>query len=237
VKQTSFLGIVLAGAALAQSGELTPAQVHDLLASDLRGAAEMAARPPPMSAAPVDIAQSILATLPSPPREVYSGRAAEVSVASLLHKIPKDAVKAFQKASKLSESGDYKGAAKSLEKAVALDPAFPQAHANLGIQYMRLGQLREAEAELLRSLELDNSSSIVRSNLAAAQLQGGNLREAERNARLALDISGQNNRARFVLGMILVRAADTRTEGIQQLKWAARTIPAAEQALNQVREQ
>jgi Flp pilus assembly protein TadD len=171
--------------------------------------------------------------MPAPPQEHSTGGV--VTASSLRHKIPKKAQGAFSRASRLSRSGDFKGAARELERAVAADPDFAEAHANLGVQYLRLGRLKEAEAELLRSIELNPVSSAAHSNLSAVQIQRGDLPAAEKSARRAIAILGSNERARYLLGVVLTRTPHTKSEGMQQLEYAARTMPAARTLLESLR--
>jgi tetratricopeptide (TPR) repeat protein len=182
---------------------------------------------------PIDKNQAIrdALQLPSPPRQppVATGT---VSVSSLRHAVPKPAVKDFNRARKLAASGKLLDAAQELEKALALDPDFEEARENLGGLYLRLGRPAEAEPHLRRAIELDPSSSAAHSNLSIFQLLAGDLGAAERTARRALELSRDNDWARFVLGVTLLRNAATYSDALRHLESAARSVPAARETLN-----
>jgi len=182
---------------------------------------------------PIDKNQAIrdALQLPSPPRQppVATGT---VSVSSLRHAVPKRAVKDFNRARKLAASGKLLDAAQELEKALALDPDFEEARENLGGLYLRLGRPAEAEPHLRRAIELDPSSSAAHSNLSIVQLLAGDLGAAERTARRALELSRDNDWARFVLGVTLLRNAATYSDALRHLESAARSVPAARETLN-----
>jgi tetratricopeptide (TPR) repeat protein len=145
------------------------------------------------------------------------------------------AERAFQRAIGLSRAGKHTRAARELEKAVARDPAFGHAYANLAVQYLLLERFGEAEEAARRSLELDPSSSFLHSNLAAVLLKRGDFHEAGRSARRALELSGANDRARYLLGLAFARDPTTHNEALRQLELAARTFPPAQTALDALR--
>ena len=122
-----------------------------------------------------------------------------VSVSELRHPPERRALAAALKAQKLSESGDYRGAAAQLEKAVALDPQFAGAHTNLGAQYAHLGDFGRAEAEFRRAIALDPSSPLAQADLALVLARIGQTREAGQWARHALALDSTNPVARYVL--------------------------------------
>jgi Flp pilus assembly protein TadD len=122
-----------------------------------------------------------------------------VTVARLRHKTPREALKAFARAEKLSRAGNKGAAADELEKAVARDPEFAEAHCNLGVQYAQLGRLQEAAGEFERAIALDPSLSKSYYNLGLVYFQVGDVVQAERNVRRALQVSGNNSLARSFL--------------------------------------
>lgn len=167
--------------------------------------------------------------LPNPPRQPIITET--VSAAALRHAVPKAAVKAHERARKLFEAGKSGDAQRELEKALALDPEYAEAHENLGALYLKLNRPAEAETHIRRAIELNPSSSVAHSDLAAIQLLSGDLGAAERSARRALELSRGNDWARFVLGMTLLRNTATYGEALRQLESASRSVPAAGQIL------
>ena len=158
-----------------------------------------------------------------------------VSAASLGHRVPKAAKKASDRSAKFSRKGDSRRAAEELEKAVALDPEYAEAHGNLGFEYSQLGRLREAEAEMRRAIALDPYVSIAHSNLGWVLFQQGNFADAERSARHALALSLNNDRAHVLLGILLGAEPATRAEGARHLEQATSTFPQVKRLLDELR--
>jgi len=206
----------------------TPAEMITRMESDAMYGSDLASLP---KGTPADknLAFREMLHLPNPPRPpAISGT---VYAAALRHAVPKAAAKAHDRARKLFGSGKVSDAARELEKAVALDPDFAEAHENLGALYIKLGRPAEAEPHSRRAIELNPSSSFAHSDLSEVQLQAGDLEAAERSARRALQLSGANDWARFVLGASLLRNTATYNEGLQHLEYASRSVPAARQTL------
>ncbi len=190
-----------------------------------------------------EITRQPVSVAPSSPRlkiELPGNAAAErpggpVSVSQLRHQPVPRALRAAVKAGKLSESGDYQGAAEQLEKAVAWDPQFAEAYGNLGAQYVRLHQPARAVAEFKRAIALDPSNALEQANLALVLARLGQLAEAGQWARHALQIDSTNAVGNYVLGCILARDAATRDDAIRHLEVAARQLPVAASALAELR--
>ena len=81
--------------------------------------------------------------------------AGTVSVKRLRHRVPKAARNAYGKAGRLSRNAHVEQAAQELEKAIALDPDFAEAHRDLGVAYARLNRYPEAVAEFRSAMALD----------------------------------------------------------------------------------
>ena len=88
---------------------------------------------------------------------------ATIDLATL--KIPKKALREFQKASEQSEKNRLDWALEHLRKAIALHPDFFQAYNNLGTIYLRMGDYPEAEAAFLNAIEINPNSAMVYRNL------------------------------------------------------------------------
>ena len=217
----------------------TPAEVQAAMEADLHGRAEVmygsdaaAMRNALLNGTPGDRNRAIRESLhlPDPPRQpVISGT---ISATTLRHTVPKAAVRAHERGRKSFAAGKTGEAARELEKALALDPEYAEAHENLGALYLKLNRRAEAEVHIRRAIELNPSSSFAHSDLGAIQLLAGDLQAAERSARRALQLSGGNDWARFVLGATLVLNPATYSEGLQNLEYASRSVPAARDTLN-----
>jgi tetratricopeptide (TPR) repeat protein len=153
---------------------------------------------------PLDNQQVILFDPNLPPAILTSQAevAGVTSVQRLLHKVPKQAKKAFERAAKLSKTHKNAEAAQALEQAVAADPGFADAYINLGAQYYLLRRPQDAEKMLRRAIELDPASSAGYSNLAAVEILLGDLVAAEQHARRALALSPGNEPAKHLLASV-----------------------------------
>lgn len=61
----------------------------------------------------------------------------------------------FDRAFKLMENGDWKGAIKGFQRSIRLCPDMPQPHGNIGICHGKLGQKQEALLSFEKALEID----------------------------------------------------------------------------------
>jgi tetratricopeptide (TPR) repeat protein len=154
----------------------------------------------------------------------------------VMHKVPKEARKAFQSALRISHTGDHRAAAEEFERAIRLDPDFAEAYDNVGIEYASTGFYQIAATRFKRAIELDPASPIAYSNLGVLLVKAGRPQEAETAFRRSLELSPGNANAHFLLGRLLLGSADNRTEAEQHLKSAAQTIPSAKELLKSVRQ-
>jgi tetratricopeptide (TPR) repeat protein len=154
-----------------------------------------------------------------------------ISVARLRHKPNRAARKAFDRAQKFSGAGDYQQAASELQKAIAADDLYSEAHANLGVQYMKLSKFNEAVVEFRRAIALDQGTGAYYSNLALALAALHQVSEATTFARRGLDMDAANHKSQMVLGWVLASQPETRLAAIPYLEEAARGIPAAHRVL------
>jgi tetratricopeptide (TPR) repeat protein len=156
-----------------------------------------------------------------------------ISVAHLRHKVPQEAIQAFNRAVKFVQNDQRREATMQLEGAIRRDPEFMEAHGALGVQYVHLGRLDDAEVELRESIRLDPSFWTGYYNLAFVLLDLGRTPEAERCARRAFEISN-NTRTQMVMGFVLARNPETRVMAEGYLRSAAHTLPAAAGLLRQL---
>jgi tetratricopeptide (TPR) repeat protein len=78
------------------------------------------------------------------------------------------------------------------EKVLALDPANAEALANLGLAYVRLGDLPKAVAALERAVKLNPTSIAARMDLGAIYLEYLNYRDADKQYAVALKLEPDN---------------------------------------------
>ena len=156
---------------------------------------------------------------------------ATISLARLRHTPPGKALKAFQQGLKLDAAGDSAGSAEAFRRAVAFDPAYAEAHTDLGVEYMNLGFLDDAVAEFRRATALDPATSVHHANLGLALMILGRFREAEPEVRTAVTLDGTNTKARYLLGCVLAHRPETQAAAEEHLKYAAREFPEAHSKL------
>ena len=78
------------------------------------------------------------------------------------------------------------------EKVLSIDPANAEALANLGLAYVRLGDLPKAVAAFERGVRLNPNATSARLNLGAIYLEYLNYRGAEQQYKVALQLEPQN---------------------------------------------
>lgn len=157
-----------------------------------------------------------------------------ISAARLRHKPARKAAAAFARSAKLAEAGALDEGAVELQKAIAIDPDFSEAHGNLGATYVHMGRYEDAAGELRRAIALDPASSHHHANLAIALLLMNRPDDAEMEAQTAAGLDGANFRAQYLFGVLLSRRASTMDSAIPHLVYAARYLPEAHLRLARV---
>jgi tetratricopeptide (TPR) repeat protein len=158
-----------------------------------------------------------------------------VSVNELRHPPARKAFSAMVAAQRYSEAGDYRRAAGELEKAVRISPDYADAYQNLAVQYIRLGQFERAVDEIRRATQFAKPGPVQLCNLAFAQAQLKHYDEAIDAARASLRLDANYVQAHYLLGALLAQNGRTLPEARLHLERAARSMPAAEGLLQQVR--
>jgi Flp pilus assembly protein TadD len=156
---------------------------------------------------------------------------ATISVGRLRHTPSGKAIKALQRGLKLDAAADAAGSAEAFRQAVALDPAFAEAHTDLGVEYINLGLLDDAVTEFRSATALDPATSVHHANLGLALMILGRFREAEPEARTAVALDGTSTKAQYLLGYLLANRPETREAAEEHLRYAARQFPEARSAL------
>jgi tetratricopeptide (TPR) repeat protein len=216
MNKTCLLGVLIVSMSGAQDRAPTAREIEAMaatLTADLRGNQEIA-QPGPASSQ----------TLERP-----AGGA--VSAAQLRYKPKKNAQKSVAKGVKFAQEGLHQEAAEEFEKAIADDPQFSAAYDRLGVEYGQLGRYGEAQAELQRSVAFDPGSWVGHFDLGVLLYKTGDLAGAERSVRRALELSNANVQVHTLLGVLLWRSVETRAEGLEHLRYAARSNSEAKELL------
>jgi tetratricopeptide (TPR) repeat protein len=101
---------------------------------------------------------------------------------------------------------NFAGAEGSLEKAIALDPAYPPAHHWLAMMLMATGRYAESLAQIERAIALEPDSALYDVKRGTILMAAGKLDEAERHLQSVLERRPGSPLARRELGLLaLVR--------------------------------
>ena len=90
------------------------------------------------------------------PKPGIAGRPSVINAE--LAKIPRPALDLYNKAIELAKNGDRPEAIKQLQGAVAEYPEFMLAYNEMGVQYMRLNELKKSDEALQSALKIDNKA-------------------------------------------------------------------------------
>jgi len=110
---------------------------------------------------------------------------------------------------------DYPRAGLSYQKAIRLEPRFPEAQEKLGIVYAQQGMLKKAEdmfKEVLSSYPTETASTHI--NLGNCYALEGDLAAAEREYGRAIGLAPDNTQALYLLGSLYDRTKDPRAGDI-----------------------
>jgi tetratricopeptide (TPR) repeat protein len=133
--------------------------------------------------------------------------------------VPKDALDFYQKGTAAAQKGNAKSAAEFLGKGVSAYPNFAVALSDLGVQYMKLGQMEKAAETFEALLKLKPTDAaahldlgIALYNLSTSFLTEKKLAEsslklglAEAQLREALQLNNAGPTAHYYLGMTLIK--------------------------------
>lgn len=124
-----------------------------------------------------------------------------VSIARLSHHVPSAALKELRRAEHLTQKGDTTASLDHLQKALAIDPEFFEAHVKLGVTLLTRNDLQPAAAEFTAATKIDASSAVAWTNLAIARLRLGQSGTAAEAANRALQIDPMLPSANFALAV------------------------------------
>lgn len=133
--------------------------------------------------------------------------------------VPQAAYDFYSKGTDAAGKGDSKKAVEMFEQAIKLHPTFTMALAELGMQYMRLGQMDKAVSTyraLLKIKDTDASAhlnlGIAFYNLSSTSIADKNmeeasqrLSEAEHHLTQAIKLNSRGPNAHYYLGLVFIR--------------------------------
>jgi Tfp pilus assembly protein PilF len=167
-----------------------------------------------------------------PAREPIGG--GTVSARVLQHKIPGKAREEFDTATRDVQKSDLTAAVGHLQKAVAIDPEFMEAHRRLGVLYVSSSRYEAALAEFQKALQMDPHNSRVYAHMAAAYIGLRNPAQAEKEARRSIELDGRNGQAHYMLALAIYSQKGITPEVENNLRAAADTLPEAHLVLGRI---
>jgi tetratricopeptide (TPR) repeat protein len=123
-----------------------------------------------------------------------------------------DPVAIFNQAQDLHEKGDLAGAVKLYEKALKIEPAFPEAEYQRGTAELALGKTAEAEKAFRRAIELREGWTLPMTSLGSLLINKGETAEAERLLAKAVELEPHNGVALSALTELKVLAKSAPAE-------------------------
>jgi tetratricopeptide (TPR) repeat protein len=120
----------------------------------------------------------------------------------------KEARKLFEQANELARKDEDQAAADIYQKAISLDPDFPDAHLRLAMSFQVLGKKDEAEAEFKKAAEAyqkyvrqNQKDAKAHFNMGLAYNRLGKPEEAVKAFRQAVKLDPENSDSQYELGI------------------------------------
>jgi tetratricopeptide (TPR) repeat protein len=117
--------------------------------------------------------------------------------------IPKKALTHYNAAIELGKNNDREGAIAELKLAIAEHPTFTQAFNEMGVEYLKLGKLEDADAAFQGALKIDPESFPASVNRGIANVMMKRYGEAVPMLRKALKSHDQSAVGHYFLGQAL----------------------------------
>ena len=117
--------------------------------------------------------------------------------------VPKPALDHYDKASKLAREKDYKTAIRELKLAVSEYPSFVSAHNQMGVLYLRLNEIDEADGAFKAALKINPEAYEPLLNRGISLYRLGKFKNAESMFRDSLKIKADSSVSYYYLGRTL----------------------------------
>jgi tetratricopeptide (TPR) repeat protein len=150
-----------------------------------------------------------------------------VSVSRLKHPISGKARREFARSEREFHKGRLQASIERLNKAIQIEPAYMEAHNNLGARYMALTDYARAVPHLQTALQLDPTSPLAQINLSVALYFLKRCGESEQAARDAVRLAPHVTKAHYLLGLVLAAEDKDTPEAIDHLEKSAAEFPNA----------
>jgi tetratricopeptide (TPR) repeat protein len=153
-----------------------------------------------------------------------------VDVRDFAKKFPPGVLKEFDAGRKADDRGDAAAAMAHYEAVLRLEPGFYPAHNNLGILYMKKGELGVAEREFRQVIEQDHNNAQAYFNLGNVLYITRRNEEAKQTIEEGLRREPGSAKGHYFMGSVLVRMGELAA-GEEQLKKARELDPRMPQVL------
>jgi tetratricopeptide (TPR) repeat protein len=170
--------------------------------------------------------QSIVIRLPENGNTKQSA-SGSISMQQLMHKVPPQARKAFDKGEQAEAKGDHEQAAELFRQAVSIDPEFADAFNELGAIEAGQGELSQAIDEFQKAVDLVPEHPRALANLSIVLAKSQRFDEAAQVARRALRIMPNSGVVRYVFATSLLFAKGDSDEVLDNLERSTTEIPLA----------
>ena len=168
--------------------------------------------------------------MPAPRRQTTAGT---VPVSELRNPPSKKTLSVIGKARRAIDAGDHETEVRELSQAAHKNPNDGYLRTNLGVEYLRVGNLAAAMPLLEEAARLIPDSPKTHGNLAYAYYLNREWTRAETEARAALAADRSDPRMRFLLGACLL-ARGLMDEALSNLRAARDAIPEARALLAKI---
>jgi tetratricopeptide (TPR) repeat protein len=161
------------------------------------------------------------------PKSAGMGQRGTVSAVRLMHETPKAARKEIDLAAKALKKQDRAGAIEHLQKAAQADAENFEVASNLGALYLQNREPDKAIVWLEKAFQIDPNDAGNLVGLSAYHATLGNFANAEKYARASLNSDPNYVRARYMLGVALVRQGKNLSDALGHLEAIQNTfVPA-----------
>ena len=127
-----------------------------------------------------------------------SGKKAVEKNTQVTQKIPEN----YQSAVTAAKQGDIDQAITRLNSIIKTSPVFSPAYTNLGLQYLKNKQLKEAETTFKKAIELNSSDAVAYNHIAIIMRHRGDFSDALKMYRLAIESDPEYANAHLNLGIL-----------------------------------
>ena len=143
------------------------------------------------------------------------------------HEVPCYAMIEFKKGVAALKSRQVTPAIVHLKAAVAIDPAFADAHNNLGVAYLRSREFHQSAEEFQKAIGLVPSHEAANENLCMLLLKTKRYAEAGQAAGRILRRCAGSAKVHYVAAVSLLAGRGSRSEALEHLQRAEASIPKA----------